>query len=92
MKSLLFCSIVLLRVAAFGGFLDEGYSNRSCLEARQDALFLAKANCLSLGALDSKNEVYSKCKKSGGRNLVSISYTCDLQETDFDDYDPDFVD
>jgi hypothetical protein len=83
--------LTLATLSAAAGFDEEGSSRSSCDGARKEALFLAKANCLSLGAQDSQKENFSRCKNQDGKHFVTVSYNCELsQEDESEGYDPDY--
>lgn len=91
MTRIILSLITLTTISSAAGFDEEGSSRKSCESARKEALFLAKATCLSLGAEDSHKENFSRCRNKDGKHIVNVSYNCALPKgDDSEGYDPDY--
>ncbi len=91
MIKILVALISLATLTAAAGFNEEGSDRTSCGQARKEAMFLAKSNCLSIGVESSQKVRFSKCRVSEGKRVVKVSYNCQLPKMEEDGYDPDYT-
>lgn len=85
LSKITFALLTVFCINAAASFKEVGQSKHSCKAAKQDAILLAKTNCMGIDTEFSKPRV-SKCKKDRqGNYSIRITYQCKVDSYNIKD-------